>query len=219
MEIFIDTADLHEIKSAAALSILDGVTTNPTILSKQDLPPKKIIMAINEIVDGKVWYQVSSETTQEMINEALEMASLIKKPVIKLPMGIEGLNACHALAKQRIETNMTLIFSVSQALLAAKAGASYISPYVGRVNDTGWSGYQLIKEIVHVFEIQQYQTKVIGASLRGTHDIVEMAMMGAKAVTMPYKVFTGLLEHPMTGIGRSQFDHDWKEYQDRLKNL
>ncbi|WP_102275776.1 transaldolase family protein [Cytobacillus massiliigabonensis] len=217
LELFIDTAELKEIKSAQALSILDGVTTNPTILSKQKLPPKKILAEINEIVRGKVWYQVTGETEKDMVREALDICSVITHPVIKLPMGIEALNACHSLSKQGIETNMTLIFSVSQALLAAKAGAAYISPYVGRVNDTGWSGYQLIKEIVSVFEIQNYQTKVIGASLRGSHDIVEMAMLGAKAVTMPYKVFFSLMQHPMTEIGRYQFNNDWKDFQDRLK--
>lgn len=216
MEFYIDTADLKEIKSAAELSILDGVTTNPTILSKQNLPPKEVIAEINEMVNGKVWYQVSSDTAQDMISEALEMVSVISRPVIKLPMGLEGLNACHALSKEGIDTNMTLIFSVSQAILAAKAGAAYVSPYVGRVNDTGWSGYQLIKEIVSVYETQKFNTKVIGASLRGTHDIVEMAMLGARAVTMPYKIFSGLFHHPMTDIGRNQFNHDWKEYKEKL---
>lgn len=219
MEIYIDTADLAEIKSAANICILDGVTTNPTILSKQKLVPKEILAEIDRLVSGKVWYQVSSNRTEEMVNEALEMASVITRPVIKLPMGTEALNACQILSKQGIETNMTLVFSVSQAILAAKAGASYISPYVGRINDVGWSGYQLIKEIVEVFEIQKFDTKVIGASLRGSHDIVEMARLGAKAVTMPFKVFMELMDHPMTDIGRNKFNQDWNAYQEQLKNL
>ncbi|RFU61808.1 transaldolase family protein [Peribacillus glennii] len=219
MEIFIDTADIKEIKSASQLSILDGVTTNPTILSKQKLPPREVLVEINSLVRGKVWYQVTSEKAGDMVDEAKEMISVINRPVIKLPMGVEALNACHILSKEGIETNMTLVFSVSQAILAAKAGASYVSPYVGRINDTGWSGYQLIREIVSVYEKQQFNTKVIGASLRGSYDIVEMAMLGAKAVTMPYKIFSELIRHPMTDIGRTQFDNDWQGLQDHLKNM
>lgn len=218
MEIYIDTANITEIKEAAKLSILDGVTTNPTILSKQKVPPKELLTEINAIVKGKVWYQVSSEIAEDMVNEALDMASVINKPVIKLPMGFEAINACHTLSKHGIETNMTLVFSVSQAILAAKAGATYISPYVGRINDTGWSGYQLIKDIVNTYETQKMNTKIIGASLRGSYDIAEMAMYGARAVTMPYQIFMGLLQHPMTDIGRIQFDNDWKSFQDQLKN-
>jgi transaldolase len=217
MEIYIDTANLEEIKSAAPLPILDGVTTNPSILSRQNLAPKDILAEISAVVDGKVWYQVTGKTAEEMVNEALEMCTVINKPVIKLPMGIEALKACHNLAKQGIETNMTLVFSVSQAILASKAGAAYISPYVGRINDVGWSGQQFIKEIVDTFEAQKLNTKVIGASLRGNRDIIEMAMLGAKAVTMPYKVFTELLKHPITEIGRNQFDDDWRGYQNKLE--
>ena len=218
MEIFIDTADINEIKSAAKLSILDGVTTNPTILSRQELSPKESLAEINAAIEGKVWYQVTSSKAEEMVKEAKEMISVISKPVIKLPMGFEALNACHRLSSEGIETNMTLVFSVSQALLAAKAGAAYVSPYVGRINDTGWSGTQLIKDIVAAYDKQGFPTKVIGASLRGSHDIAEMALLGAKAVTMPYTVFRGLMNHPMTDIGRNQFDSDWQEFQEYLKN-
>ncbi len=217
MEIYIDSANIEEIRAAKELAILDGVTTNPTILSKQELEPKQILKKINDLIIGKVWYQVSSEKAEDMIHEALDICEVLDRPVIKLPMSIESLNACKALSNQGIETNMTLVFSVSQAILAAKVGAAYVSPYVGRVNDTGWSGYQLIHEIVTVFSRQEFETKVIGASLRGSHDIVEMAMLGAKAVTMPYKVLMELLHHPMTEIGRSQFHRDWIDYQERLR--
>lgn len=219
MEFYIDSANMEEIQQAVKLAILDGVTTNPTILSKQELEPKEILVNIDQIVSGKVWYQVSSETAEEMVREAFEICEVLQKPVIKLPMGMEALNACKSLSEQGIETNMTLVFSVPQALLAAKAGAAYVSPYVGRVNDTGGSGYQLIEKIVIAFEKQQFETKVIGASLRGSHDIAEMAVLGAKAVTMPYKVLMQLLQHPMTEIGRKQFNDDWKKLQERLKTL
>lgn len=219
MEIYIDSANMEEIQAAEKLSILNGVTTNPTILSKQPLEPKRILREINQLISGKVWYQVSSEEAKDMIEEALDVCEVLDQPVIKLPMGIESLQACKTLSNQGIETNMTLVFSVAQAILAAKAGAAYVSPYVGRINDTGWSGYQLIHEIVIVYNKQKLETKVIGASLRGSHDVVEMAMLGAHAVTMPHKVLMDLLQHPMTDIGREQFNRDWLGYQERLDEV
>ncbi|MBS4221734.1 fructose-6-phosphate aldolase [Lederbergia citrea] len=216
MEIYIDTADLNEIKKAMSLSILDGVTTNPTILSKQGVPYKERLGEINEIVDGKIWYQVVSSNSEAMVREALEVVSLLEQPVIKLPIGQESLKASKILSNQGIETNMTLVFSVAQAILSAKAGASYISPYVGRINDIGWSGLQLIKDITQIFSIQGIQTKVIGASLRSSQDIVSVAELGAKAATMPFKVLTQMLNNPMTDSGLVQFNDDWKAYQRQL---
>ncbi|MFS0779944.1 fructose-6-phosphate aldolase [Neobacillus sp. 3P2-tot-E-2] len=216
MEIYIDTADLTEIKQAMTLSILDGVTTNPSILLKQGVSYKERLAEINEIVDGKVWYQVVSDNSMEMVKEAQEVAALLSQPVIKLPMGAESLKASKILSDQGIETNMTLVFSVAQAILSAKAGASYVSPYVGRINDIGWSGHQLIKDIAQMYSIQGFQTKVIGASLRGTQDIVSIAELGAKAATMPFKVLMQMLHHPMSDIGLIQFREDWKAYQAQL---
>lgn len=216
MEIYIDTANLEEIEQATALTILDGVTTNPTILSKQNLHPKEIMMKINQKVNGKVWYQVTKETSEEMVLEAIEIVSFLDYPVIKLPMGVEGLKACKTLSNQQIETNMTLVYSVSQAILAAKAGATYVSPYVGRMNDIGSSGLQFIDEIVRVFNVQEMRTKVIGASLRGNQDVVAVASRGAKAATMSFKVLMQMVEHPMTDKGLVQFSEDWNAYQTRL---
>ncbi len=216
MEIYVDTANLEEIEKAMSLSVLDGVTTNPTILSKQNLPRKEILTEINARVDGKVWYQVASESSKDMISEALEVIPLIDRPVIKLPMGIEALNACKELTRQGIETNMTLVYSVSQAILAAKAGVTYVSPYIGRINDLGWSGLQLIEEIVKVYKVQELNTKVIGASIRGSQDVVAIAHLGAKAATMSYKVLEQMLAHPMTDKGLHQFLEDWNTYQARL---
>ncbi|PGT83774.1 transaldolase family protein [Bacillus sp. AFS040349] len=213
MEIYIDTANLNEIEEAQSLSILDGVTTNPSILSKQSLPHKEVLAKINSIVNGKVWYQVVSDTSDEMVKEALQIIEILDKPVIKLPMGGEALKATRVLTNQGIETNMTLVYSVSQAILAANAGAAYVSPYVGRINDIGLSGLNLIQDIVNVFQVQNISTKVIGASLRGSHDIVDVASLGAKAVTMPYRVLMQMIEHPMTDKGRLQFSEDWNTYQ------
>ncbi|WLR51659.1 transaldolase family protein [Bacillus tianshenii] len=216
MEIYIDTANLNEIKSAAELLILDGVTTNPSILAKQAKVPKEILSEINALVDGKVWYQVVSEHADEMYQEAMDIVEVLDHPVIKLPMGPEALKACKALSRQKVETNITLVYSASQALLASKSGATYVSPYVGRMNDIGWSGYKLIEEIVTLFTAQGMATKVIGASLRSNQDIIEMGMLGAKAVTMPYRVLLQMLGHPMSDKGLTQFQKDWQGYQERL---
>ncbi|WP_413303551.1 fructose-6-phosphate aldolase [Bacillus sp. 1P10SD] len=213
MELYIDTADLSEIKHAMTLSILDGVTTNPSILSKQGVPYKQRLAEINELVDGKVWYQVVSENSAAMVEEALEVVAILKQPVIKLPMGPESLKASKVLSSQGIQTNITLVYSVAQAMLAAKAGASYVSPYVGRINDIGWPGLQLINDIVRIFSIQGLQTNVIGASLRSNQDIVSVAEQGASAATMPFKVFMQMFNHPMTDSGLVQFLEDWKVYQ------
>ncbi|KHF41671.1 transaldolase family protein [Halalkalibacter okhensis] len=216
MEIYLDTANLEEIEHVMQLPMLDGVTTNPSILSKQNLQPKAIMKEINQRVDGKVWYQLTKDKSEEMVNEALEIVELLDHPVIKLPMGIEALKACSVLTKQGIETNMTLVFSVSQAILAAKAGATYVSPYIGRMNDIGLEGLQFIEDTVNVFKAQEMSTKVIGASIRSNHDVVAIASRGAKAATMSLKVFKQMLEHPMTDKGLVQFSEDWNVYQNRL---
>ncbi|MCA0757596.1 fructose-6-phosphate aldolase [Paenibacillus sp. N4] len=213
MELYVDTADLTQIREAVALGILDGVTTNPSIIAKQKRPFRETIGGIAELVPapGKVWCEVIGTDADTMVAEAKEMQAWAPRVVVKLPMGAEGVKAASRLSKEGIETNMTLVYSVPQAIIAAKAGVAYVSPYLGRVDDAGWSGEALIGDIVQAYKDLGLSTKVIAASIRGPRQVLDMFRVGVDAVTMAYPVLEAMLNHPMTEIGLNRFLQDWQD--------
>jgi transaldolase len=216
MKLFIDTADLNEIKELASWGILDGVTTNPTLLAKSGRSFQEIIDEIFNLVDGPISLEVLSEKTEGMIKEAKQIISKIpqkyrKNVVIKIPMTPEGLKAVKGLSKEGIKTNVTLIFSASQALLAAKAGATFVSPFIGRLDDNGQEGMQLIKEIMDIFCNYDIETEVIVASIRHPIHVIEAARLGADIATVPPDVIRKMTKHPLTDAGIQSFLNDWKK--------
>ncbi len=210
MKIFIDSADTNEIRAVAELGICDGVTTNPTIVAKLEKDFKTILSEIVNIIAGPVSAEVISSDYQGMIKEAEVLSKIANNIVIKLPLTPEGLKACRALSIKGIKTNVTLCFSTAQALIAAKAGATYISPFIGRLDDSGEEGVHLIKEIRTLYNLHKFETKILAASIRNTRHVVGAAMAGADAVTVPYKIFSELYYHPLTVKGIDQFMNDWK---------
>jgi transaldolase len=215
MKFFIDTANINEIKEAAALGILDGVTTNPSLVSKEGKDFRKLLDEILAIVDGPVSAEVISTDYDGIIKEAHEMAKIHKNIVIKVPLIKEGLKAVRTLSSENINTNVTLCFSASQALLAAKAGATYISPFVGRLDDISHDGMELISQIVQIYKNYNYKTEVLVASIRHPLHLVEAALMGADVCTMPFSVIDRLFNHPLTDIGLEKFLSDWKKTQNK----
>lgn len=215
MKFFIDTANIHEIKEAAALGILDGVTTNPSLVSKEGKDFRKLLDEILAIVDGPVSAEVISTDYDGIIKEAHELAKIHKNIVIKVPLIKEGLKAVRTLSSENINTNVTLCFSASQALLAAKAGATYISPFVGRLDDISHDGMELISQIVQIYKNYNYKTEVLVASIRHPLHLVEAALMGADVCTMPFSVIDRLFNHPLTDIGLEKFLSDWKKTQNK----
>ncbi len=215
MKFFIDTANISEIKEAAALGILDGVTTNPSLVSKEGKDFKTLLKEILEIVDGPVSAEVISVDYNGILKEARELASMHKNIVIKVPLIKEGLKAVKTLNTEGIKTNVTLCFSPSQALLAAKAGATYISPFVGRLDDISHDGMELIQQIVQIYDNYGYQTEVLVASIRHPLHLVEAALMGADVATMPFNVIDKLFKHPLTDIGLQNFLNDWKKLEQK----
>ena len=213
MKFFIDTANVDEIRKANDLGILDGVTTNPTLVSKEGREFKGLIMEICQIVEGPVSAEVVSVDAEGMIREAKELAKLADNIVVKIPLIEEGLKAVKILAQEVIKTNVTLCFSPVQALMAAKAGATYISPFVGRLDDIGHRGMELAEEIITVYDNYGYETEVIVASIRNPTHVLDAALMGADIATMPYKVIQQLIKHPLTGIGLDKFLADWKKLE------
>jgi transaldolase len=213
MKFFIDTANLDEIKEAASIGILDGVTTNPSLLAKEKGKGdfRTIIKRICEVVDGPVSAEVVALDAEGMVKEAEEMSKLHKNVVVKIPMCQEGLKAIKILSSKGIRTNCTLIFSPIQALLAAKAGASFVSPFVGRLDDASHVGMDLVEDIVSIFENYEVATEVIVASVRNPLHVVEAATMGADIATIPFKVIGQLIKHPLTDIGMKKFLEDWKK--------
>ena len=209
MEFFIDTGDINEIKTAYAWGFVDGVTTNPSLVAKTGKDQFALIREIAEIVDGPISAEVISTEADGMIKEGTELAKIHKNVVIKLPMTKEGMIACKHFTKNNIKTNVTLIFSANQALLAAKNGATYVSPFVGRLDDVGQTGMDLIQEIRAVFNNYGFETKILAASLRHSQHVKECAMVGADTATLPFKVIEGLFNHPLTKSGLEQFlaDH------------
>ncbi len=210
MKIFIDTANVDEIKEIAKLGVLSGVTTNPSLIAKEGKKFEDVISEIVELVDGPISAEVISPKAEDMIKEAKELAKIHKNIVIKVPICEEGLKTTAELKKLGIKTNVTLIFDVSQALLAARAGASFVSPFIGRLDDISDDGSELVEEIAEIFNIFNIETEIIGASIRGPQDVVRAARAGADIATIPYKVIKQMINHPLTDKGIEKFNEDWK---------
>lgn len=218
MKFFIDTADLNEIKEAHELGILDGVTTNPSLCYKVGVEDFEAHVAkICDIVDGDVSAEVIATEHDKIMEEAHVLANIADNVVIKVPLIKEGIKAIKTLSDEGIRTNCTLCFSASQALLAAKAGASYISPFIGRLDDISSDGMQLIADIVQIYENYGYQTEVLAASIRHPMHVKEAALMGAHVATMPMKVINQLLKHPLTDNGLKSFLNDWEALQESIR--
>ncbi len=210
MKLFIDTANVDEIKEIAEWGVVDGVTTNPSLIAKEKRDFKEVVTEITGIVDGPISAEVVSLKHDEMVKEAKELAKIHKNIIIKVPMTEEGLIAVKELHAMGIKTNVTLIFTSTQALLAAKAGASYVSPFLGRLDDISTDGLNLIEEIMDIFGNYDYDTEVIAASIRHPMHVVECARLGCDIATIPYKVFKQMLHHPLTDSGIEKFLKDWE---------
>ena len=215
MKLFIDTANVEEIRLAAELGVICGVTTNPSLIAKEGRDFKTVVKEITQLVDGPVSAEVISLKKDEMVNEAIELAGIHKNIVIKIPMCAEGLKAVKILSARGIKTNVTLIFSSAQALLAANAGATYVSPFVGRVDDISNSGITLINEIVKIFKVHNIRTQIISASIRSPQDVVRVAESGADIATVPYKIINAMIKHPLTDMGIEKFIYDWKAMENK----
>ncbi len=211
MKFFLDTANLDEIKKVAAMGLLDGVTTNPSLIAKEKGAFKDIILNICEVVPGPVNAEVVSLDTEGMLREGRELAKLHPNIIVKIPMTKDGMVAVRKLANEKIRTNVTLIFSPSQALIAAKAGASYVSPFIGRLDDVSHVGMELVEQIVAIYDNYDFDTEVLAASLRHPVHVVEAALAGADIGTLPAKVFDQLFNHPLTDIGIKNFLADWEK--------
>jgi len=209
MKIFIDTANVEEIKEAAKLGVLSGVTTNPSLIAKEGRVFEEVIKEIVEIVDGPISAEVVSPVADDMVKEALELTKIHPNIVIKIPICEEGLKATSQLKKLGIKTNLTLIFSSTQALMAARAGASFVSPFIGRLDDIAADGSELIAEIAEIFDIHGIETEIIAASVRGPQDVTRAALAGADIATVPYKVIKQMMCHPLTEKGIEKFNADW----------
>jgi transaldolase len=211
MKFFLDTANLDEIREVASWGILDGVTTNPTLVSKESGKFEDLVREICAIVPGPVSAEAVATRAEEIVPEARRLAALASNVVVKVPVGVEGLKATKSLAAEGIGVNMTLVFSASQALLAAKAGARFVSPFIGRLDDASEEGMALIEEIVTIFENYRLGTEVIVASIRHPRHVVEAALVGADIATIPYAVMTKLVRHPLTDAGIERFLADWRK--------
>jgi transaldolase len=211
MKFFLDTANLDEIREVASWGILDGVTTNPTLVSKESGKFEDLVREICAIVPGPVSAEAVSIKADEIVPEGRRLARIAPNVVVKVPIGVEGLKATRALAAEKVPVNMTLIFSASQALLAAKAGARFVSPFIGRLDDASEEGMGLIEEIVTIFENYRFESEVIVASIRHPRHVVEAALLGADIATMPYAVMTKLVRHPLTDVGVERFLADWRK--------
>jgi transaldolase len=216
MKIFLDTASLKEIREAAALGVVDGITTNPSLLAKESGEPEAILLEICRIVDGPISAEVVATDAEGMIREGRQWAKVHKNIVIKCPCTVDGLKATKVLSGDGHRVNMTLIFSATQALLSAKAGASFVSPFVGRLDDIATPGMELVRDIVQIFKNYSYKCEVLAASLRHPIHVVEAAKLGAHIGTMPFSVFNSLLKHPLTDIGLKRFLEDWEKAKKEL---
>jgi transaldolase len=211
MKIFIDTGDIGEIREAQAMGVIDGVTTNPSLLAKAGKPTREAIVAICELVDGPVSAEVIATDADGIVREGRELAALHPNVVVKVPLLADGLKAVRVLAREQIRTNVTLCFSAPQALLAAKAGATYISPFVGRIDDAGGNGMDLIRQIVPIYRNYALPTQVLTASVRHPGHVIEAALIGSHVATLPFKVIEQLLKHPLTDVGLARFLEDAKK--------
>ncbi len=211
MKFFIDTANVDEIREAASLGILDGVTTNPSLVAKEGRDFHQVLREIVSLVNGPISAEVTALDRDGMLAQGRELAQIHPNIVVKVPLTLEGLQACKAFHSEGIKVNVTLCFSPSQALLAAKAGATYISPFVGRLDDISHDGMELIGQIRTIYDNYGFETEILAASLRHPRHIVESALAGVDVCTMPYKVVIQLLKHPLTDIGQDKFLADWKK--------
>lgn len=211
MKLFIDTADTKEIEEINDWGVICGVTTNPSLVAKSGRDFKEVLGEITDIVDGPISAEVLSLKSDEMVSEGEELSKINPNIVIKIPMTKEGMKAVKILSAKGIDTNVTLIFSANQALLAARAGATYVSPFIGRMDDIGNNGYQIISDIAEIFDIHAIETEIISASIRHPMHVTESAKLGAHIATLPYKVFEQMLKHPLTDIGIDRFLSDWEE--------
>ncbi|OOB78909.1 MAG: fructose-6-phosphate aldolase [Epulopiscium sp. Nele67-Bin002] len=216
MKLFIDTANVADIKEANDLGVICGVTTNPSLIAREGLVFEDVIKEITQIVDGPISAEVISLVADEMVKEAVELAKIHKNIVIKLPMTLDGLKATKALTQKGIKTNVTLIFSATQALLAARAGATYVSPFLGRLDDIGFNGMGLISEIVEIFNAHEIETEIIVASIRNPIHVIEAARLGADIATIPYNVIVQMALHPLTNAGIDRFIADWADFKNKL---
>lgn len=212
MKLFIDTANIKEIQKTNDLGVICGVTTNPSLIAKEGRDFKEVIKEITEIVDGPISGEVKATTTQteDMVIEAREIAKIHKNMVVKLPMTVEGLKACKQLTSEGIKTNVTLVFTANQALLAARAGATYVSPFLGRLDDISVRGTDLIAEIAQIFDVAGIETQIIAASVRNPIHVTDCALAGADIATVPYAVIEQMTKHPLTDAGIAKFQADYK---------
>lgn len=213
MKFFIDTANVDEIKEALSMGMVDGVTTNPSLIAKEGRVFETVIKEISEMVDGPISAEVISLEAAGMVKEARELTKIHKNIVIKVPMTVDGLKATRQLTEENIKTNVTLIFSPLQALMAAKAGATYVSPFVGRLDDLSQDGMQLVEQIVEIFSNYAYDTEIIVASIRNPLHVLDAALAGADISTIPFNVLSKLAAHPLTDKGISAFLADWDKTQ------
>jgi len=211
IKLFIDTANVEEIKAASELGVISGVTTNPSLIAREGRDFVDVVKEITAIVDGPISAEAVSTQAGPMIAEAEELAAIHPNIVVKIPMNAEGLKAVSALSKRGIKTNVTLVFSANQALLAALAGATYVSPFVGRLDDIGQDGMVLIDEIVQIFDLYGLETEIISASIRHPLHVTKSALAGADIATVPYKVLLQMIKHPLTDLGIEKFLSDWEK--------
>jgi transaldolase len=210
LKLFIDTANVEEIRKANDMGVICGVTTNPSLIAKEGRIFEEVVSEITQIVDGPISAEVISLDSEGMIREAVELAKIHKNIIIKLPMTVEGLKAVKVLTRENIKTNVTLVFSAGQALMAARAGATYVSPFVGRLDDVSNNGMELIAEIVDIFNNYNIDTEIIAASIRHPMHVTQAARLGCHIATVPYKVLVQMTKHPLTDKGIDQFLKDWE---------
>ena len=211
MKIFIDTANIEEIKKANDWGVIDGVTTNPSLVAKEGREFKELVHEIVNIVDGPISVEVISTNAEGMVKEAVELSGWSPNIVVKIPMIPEGLKAVKILSAKEIKTNVTLAFSVNQALLAAKAGETYVSPFIGRLDDSGQEGMQIVRDVVKIFNLYNFKTEVIVASIRHPLHVIEAAKAGAHVATIPFNVIEKMFKHPLTDLGLERFLNDWEK--------
>ena len=216
MKIFIDTANIEEIKKANEWGVIDGVTTNPSLVAKEGREFKELVQEIVNIVNGPISVEAISTNAEGMVEEAVEMSKWSQNIVVKIPMIPEGLKAVKVLCAKEIKTNVTLAFSVNQALLAAKAGATYVSPFIGRLDDIGHEGMQIVRDAVQIFNIYDFKTEVIVASVRHPLHVIEAAKAGAHVATIPFNVIEKMFKHPLTDIGLERFLGDWEKVRKNI---
>ena len=211
MKFFIDTANVEEIRKAHDMGLIEGVTTNPTLISREGRDFRSLVSEICEIVDGPISVEAVSAKLEDLIVEARTLSKIHENIVVKIPMTLEGLKAVRTLASEGISTNVTLIFSATQALLAAKAGAAYASPFIGRLDDVSQVGMDLVEQIIAIYDNYDFDTQVLVGSIRNPIHVLEAALMGADIATIPYKVLEQLAKHPLTDMGMERFLRDWKK--------